>query len=32
LSQAKEAEEAQPGQLKKAGIQRAMSTFDPVML
>jgi hypothetical protein len=32
-SQAKEAEEAQPGQLKQAGIQkRAMSTFDPAML
>jgi hypothetical protein len=33
-SQAKEAEEAQPAQLKQAvGIQkRAMSTFDPAML
>jgi hypothetical protein len=31
-SQAKEAKEAQPGQLKQAGMQRAMSTFDPAML
>jgi hypothetical protein len=30
-SQAKEAE-AQPSQLKQAGIQRAMSTFDQAML
>jgi hypothetical protein len=31
-SQAKEADEAQPSQLKQAGIQRAMSTFYLAML